>query len=74
MRTFEDILNEIAKKDGVTVEKVLQEMQLAIDEAYNHHDTSAEPLWNMMKCKGKRPTPEEFVMQIATMLEAENGK
>lgn len=44
-------------------------MQLAIDEAYNHHDACTQPLWDMMTFTGDRPTPEEFMLQIAMMLD-----
>lgn len=65
MKEFKEILEKIAKENGTTPENVLQEMQRAIDEAYDHHDASAQPLWDMMTFKGDRPTPEEFILQIA---------
>ena len=48
-------------------------MQEAIDAAYDHHDADAQPLWDMMTFKGERPTPEEFVFQVAMMLQNGNG-
>ena len=44
MKDFKEILEKIAKENGTTPENVLQEMQRAIDEAYDHHDASAQPL------------------------------
>lgn len=41
MKDFKEILEKIAKENGTTPENVLQEMQRAIDEAYDHHDASA---------------------------------
>lgn len=38
MKDFKEILEKIAKENGTTPENVLQEMQRAIDEAYDHHD------------------------------------
>lgn len=52
MKDFKEILEKIAKENGTTPENVLQEMQRAIDEAYDHHDASAQPLWDMMTFKG----------------------
>ena len=40
MKDFKEILEKIAKENGTTPENVLQEMQRAIDEAYDHHDAS----------------------------------
>lgn len=69
MKDFKEILEKIAKENGTAPENVLQEMQRAIDEAYDHHDASAQPLWDMMTFKGDRPTPEEFILQIAMMMD-----
>lgn len=38
MRNFQEILERIAKENGTTPDNVLQEMQRAIDEAFDHHD------------------------------------
>ena len=73
MNNFEEILAEIARETGPTPEDVLHEMQLAIDDAYDHHGKEAQPLWDMMTFKGDRPTPEEFVLQIAMVLENGTG-
>ena len=47
-------------------------MQLAIDHAYDHHDKEAQKVWDMMSCKSDRPTPEEFIFQVAMMLDEGN--
>ena len=63
----------IAKENGTTPDNVLQEMQRAIDEAFDHHDADAQPIWDMMTFKGDRPTPEEFIYQVAMMLDQGNS-
>lgn len=73
MKSFEEIIKRIAQENRSTPENVLHEMQLAIDEAYNHHDACAQPLWDMMTFTGGRPTPEEFMLQIAMMLDEGSG-
>lgn len=73
MRNFQEIIEKIAKDSGTTPEDVLQEMQRAIDEAFCHHDPDAQPLWDMMTFKGERPTPEEFIFQVAMMLDEGTG-
>lgn len=73
MKNFQDILKRIARENDTTPDRVLEEMQLAIDEAYDHHDANAQPLWDMMSFKGERPTAEEFIFQVAMMLENDGG-
>lgn len=69
MKNFEEIIAKIARENGTTPENVLREMQLAIDHAYDHHDKEAQKLWDMMSFKSDRPTPEEFIFQVAMMLD-----
>lgn len=69
MKNFEEILELIAKEDGTTPENVRLEMQRAIDEAYGHHDADAQPLWDRITSDGDKPTPEEFILQLAMMLD-----
>ena len=73
VRNFQEILERIAKENGTTPDNVLQEMQRAIDEAFDHHDADAQPIWDMMTFKGDRPTPEEFIYQVAMMLDQGNS-
>ena len=72
MKNFEEIIAKIDRENGTTPENVLREMQLAIDHAYDHHDKEAQKLWDMMSFKSDRPTPEEFIFQVAMMLD-KNG-
>lgn len=73
MKKFEEILAQVARQNGTTPEDVLHEMQLAIYDAYDHHGKEAQPLWDMMTFKGDRPTPEEFILQMAMMLDSGTG-
>ena len=61
MRNFDEILAKIARDNGTT-----------IDNAYDHHDQEAQQLWDKMTFKGDRPTPEEFIFQVAMMLDEGN--
>lgn len=63
MKDFKEILEKIAKENGTTPENVLQEMQRAIDEAYDHHDGSAQPLWDMI-LRRARLLHQNFIWQI----------
>lgn len=68
MTDFQNIINQIAEQDGTTPEIVLREMQFAIDAAYDGRDAASQPFWACMQFQGARPTPEEFVHQVAKLL------
>ena len=69
MKDFQEIVKRIAREDNTTPEIVLKEMQKAIDAAYEHHDPAAQPFWDALHFTGSQPTPEEFVLQLAQMLQ-----
>ena len=48
MRSFDEILAKIAHDNGTTPEDVLHEMQVAIDDAYDHHDQEAQQLLSLI--------------------------
>ena len=74
MRSFDEILAKIARDNGTTPEDVLHEMQVAIDDAYDHHDQEAQQLWDRMTFKKNGYiVPEEFIFQVAMMLDEGNG-
>lgn len=70
MEKFDDIVKAVAYQNGVTPDEVLREMQKAIDYAYDNHDQEAQQLWDMMTFEGERPTPEEFIMQVAMIIQS----
>ncbi len=45
MKNFDEILAEVARQNGTTPENVLHEMQLAIDDAYDHHGKESQPAY-----------------------------
>ena len=70
---FMEIIKRIAKKNNTAPEEVLQEMQTAIEAAYNTREASGQPIWDKMHFKSGRPTPEEFITQIAKLLKENDG-
>lgn len=58
------IFEEVAKENGVTVEEVLKEMELAIGAAFENPTPAALAIPR----KGKVPTPEEFIKYISQQL------
>jgi len=63
-RKFEKILKQIAKNNGVSVEKVKKEMQEALDAAYESPNIYAQGVMR----KGEKPTLEEFMAHLAKKL------
>lgn len=58
---FKEAMEVIGKKEGISPEEVEREIQRTIDAAFYNLDSSAEVEWAKIPCKGKRPTPEEFI-------------
>lgn len=57
------IYRKIAKQNGVSVKEVKDEMQKALDDAWNNPDKSADVRFNQMKMApdGKKPSVDEFI-------------
>ena len=60
-------LETVAKKNGVSVETVKQEINYAIAVARENSDPKVQAFWNSIPRKGKAPTPEEVIAYIAEM-------
>ena len=60
------IFEQIAREHGTTPEEVRREIQKSIDAAFDHPaDDLAAYRLRQTPCKGKRPTPEEFIAYAA---------
>lgn len=66
IRAFE----KIARKEGISVDEVRQEIQKAIDDAMQSDDPAVQAYWRKIKFKGKKPTPEEVVLYIAKQVKS----
>jgi len=66
--TYKEIIREIARMDGTTPAAVEAVIQEAIEMAYANPDPEVREQQKKIKCKGDIPTPEEFIMQVATMV------
>lgn len=69
MKDFQEILKQIALEHGTTAEEVHTQMQLALDTAFENPSEETKSIQDMMTFQGDQPTPEEFVLQIAMMLQ-----
>ncbi len=68
------ILHQIAKKNGISVAEVKEEMQKAITAAYYNPSRNREII-ERQKCvphKDDIPTPEEFICYIVDEIKKKN--
>lgn len=59
------VIERMAKEAGVTPEEVRGDITEAIEAGYLHGDPER---WNQLKISGKLPSPEEFLIQMTTMV------
>lgn len=71
-RTFQENLEYLARRDGVTVEEVRYEMERVIRLGFLSPDPQIRAKWNAIPCKGEMPTPEEVVAHISADAERKN--
>lgn len=62
-KTGKQIIKQIANENGISVDEVRRDMELAINEAYDNAETRQE--WSKMFGEGVLPTPEEFICTIS---------
>lgn len=62
---FKMILKIIAEKEGISVEKVYNEMQAAIDAGYSNPDPAIQSAWERMPLPYGKPRPENMVAYCA---------
>lgn len=61
--SMRSVYRKIARKNGVSAKEVREEMQKAIDAAWDNPDKTAKNIFlqNQIKPDGSKPTPEEFI-------------
>ncbi len=57
-----EILGQIAIKNGVSVAQVRQDIQAALDEGWNSNDEKVREYWRKIPTKHKKPTLEEVIL------------
>lgn len=72
-KKFQRILERIALENNTTAEAVYREMQQAIDAGFDNPDPEVQERWKLLGYNGKRPTPEDLVMNISKMLKGNKG-
>lgn len=63
-KAINNIISEIAKKEGTEVKEVRKEMEKAIMAGY----LKSNEKWNTVFKKNTVPTPEEFITEIVKMM------
>lgn len=65
---YKKILETIAKNEGISVEEVEREMQIAILSGYRNPDPQVQKIWSELPFKGEYPTPEEIIPYLAKLV------
>lgn len=65
MRKFKKALKKIAAKEGISVEEVYREMQIAIDVGFSNPDPAIRAAWKNVPMPYGKPRPEDVVAYCA---------
>lgn len=60
-------IKAVASKNGISVETVRHELEVAIAAARENTDPKVQAFWNSVPHKGETLTPEEVIAYIAGM-------
>ena len=66
-QSVKNVLKTVADNNGVSVETVRHEIEVAIAAARENTDPNVRAFWNDLPCKGETPTPEEVIAYITGM-------
>ncbi|MCL2695275.1 MAG: hypothetical protein FWE69_03000 [Clostridiales bacterium] len=61
-------LEQLAQRDGVSVDYVRGMIEQALADAKNNADPEAQAFWKSIPCEGDFPTPEEAITFLAEQL------
>ncbi|MDD3138496.1 MAG: hypothetical protein PHX08_05945 [Lachnospiraceae bacterium] len=61
-------LQKIAKKEGISEDKVKEEILYAISLAMKSDDPAVQTFWKKIPCEGDSPTVEETINYIISTL------
>lgn len=54
-------IKKVAKQNGVRIEDVRREIEIAIAAGKTNPDPKVQAYWKGIPCEGEYPTPEEFI-------------
>ena len=61
LRSARKTIQEIALREGESVEQVRNEMKIAMEEGLKNNDPAIKSFWKSIPCVDTIPTPEEFI-------------
>ena len=64
-------IEDLAAQNGVSVEEIRREIEIAIDAAIANPDPEAQKQWEQILKDGRKPTPEEFIEYMADKIRPE---
>lgn len=64
----ENAIRTIAEREGVTIEYVRKQMQIAMINGLCSTDPKIKAFWNSIPRKMDIPTPEELIMYVSGMI------
>lgn len=68
--SVDDAIRQIAAREGISEEAVLQELQQAIDAGYEDPDPSVQEYWRSLPFAGK-PTPQQLIAYLVEEIQSE---
>lgn len=61
MNKIQKVVKKIAKREGVSVEEVYREMQIAVDIGYSNPDPAVQAVWKKIPMPCGEPRPEDVI-------------
>lgn len=65
-------IEEVARKNNISVAEVRREIEIAIVAAMSCPDPAAKAFWDKYIQSGRKPTPEEFIIYMAKKTNADH--
>ena len=61
-------IEQVARKNGMDVNMLVEEIDLAIEDAMKSDDPLVQARWMCIPCRGERPTALEFVAYMRSLV------
>ena len=65
LKSAQSAIKKIADRDGVSVDYVRKQIQLAMLNGLSSTDPQVKGYWNSIPRNGEIPTPEELIIYVA---------
>lgn len=61
MNKFKKTIKKIARMEGISIEEVYREIQIAIDAGYSNPDPVVQAVWKNVSLPCGKPRPEDVI-------------